>query len=331
MKRVEQDYKSILMRYKEAKCEVEVLIGELTEANSKIKFLELEVIQADAKVERVASKKLDEVLAHQKPFSDKSGLRYFGESSSSANVSKEIKFVKAKEPMVVTPSVENVKVEKKPNGTAQKVRGKEFIITPDYLAKILCINRPANVDISPYDDKLTPMIDILQILGAEHEVSAKGTSIGTAKFESELKTLTLIMLSNLYSLSNIGLINLGRTQFLCDLITGAPIDICAYIFQTMGKIAAWTAARMCLPFYSLIKKIMIPKGVRPLKGGTILRRQRPISMVSFQMSKSHSSAKQEKQSPSKTPKGESLPNATASGHHLAAYPRESRDSRTVVY
>ena len=72
-------------------------------------------------MERVASKKLDEVLAHQKPFSDKSGLGYSRESSSSANVPKEMKFVKAKEPMVAAPSVENVKVEKKPNGTAQKV------------------------------------------------------------------------------------------------------------------------------------------------------------------------------------------------------------------
>ena len=59
MKKVEQDYKSILIRYKEMKCEVEVLNGELTEAYSKIKLLELEVIQANAKVECVASKKLD--------------------------------------------------------------------------------------------------------------------------------------------------------------------------------------------------------------------------------------------------------------------------------
>ena len=73
-KKVEQDYKSILVRYKETKCEVKALNEELTEAYSQIKFLVLEVIQANAKVERVASKKLDEVLAHQKPFSDKSGL-----------------------------------------------------------------------------------------------------------------------------------------------------------------------------------------------------------------------------------------------------------------
>ena len=121
MKKAEQDYKSILVRYKETKYEVEALNGELTEAYSKIKFLELEVIQANAKVERVASKKPDEVLARQKPFSDKNGLGYSWESSSSANVSKEMKFVKTKEPMVATLSVENVKVEKKSNGIAQKV------------------------------------------------------------------------------------------------------------------------------------------------------------------------------------------------------------------
>ena len=55
---------------------MEMLNGELTEAYSKIKFLKLEVVQANAKVERVSSKKLDEVLAHQKPFSDNSGLGY---------------------------------------------------------------------------------------------------------------------------------------------------------------------------------------------------------------------------------------------------------------
>ena len=74
MKRAEEDYRSLLMRYKETKCEMGTLKGKLTEAYSKIKFLKLEVVQANAKVERVSSKKLDEVLAHQKPFSDKSRL-----------------------------------------------------------------------------------------------------------------------------------------------------------------------------------------------------------------------------------------------------------------
>ena len=34
------------MRYKETKCEMETMNGKLTEAYSKIKFLELEVVQA---------------------------------------------------------------------------------------------------------------------------------------------------------------------------------------------------------------------------------------------------------------------------------------------
>ena len=34
------------------------------------------------------------------------------------------------------------------------VRGKEFIITLDYLAKILRITQPENVDSFPYDDRL---------------------------------------------------------------------------------------------------------------------------------------------------------------------------------
>ena len=73
MKKIEE-YRSLLVQYKEAKCEIETLNGELTEAYSKIKFLEIEVVQANAKVERASSKKLDEVLSHQKSFSDKTGL-----------------------------------------------------------------------------------------------------------------------------------------------------------------------------------------------------------------------------------------------------------------
>ena len=44
MKRAEQDYKSLLAWYKEMKCEFEKLNEELTDAYSKIKFLELEMI-----------------------------------------------------------------------------------------------------------------------------------------------------------------------------------------------------------------------------------------------------------------------------------------------
>ena len=124
MKKAKEDYKSLLVRYKEAKYEIETLNGELTEAYSKIKFLELEVVQANAKVETVSSKKLNEVLSHQKSFSDRTKLGYTGESSSAVNISKEVKFVKAKEPVVVAPTAEKVKVEKKKIVAEQRVLNK---------------------------------------------------------------------------------------------------------------------------------------------------------------------------------------------------------------
>ena len=133
MKRVEQDYMSLLVQYKETKCEVKTLNGELIEAYLKIKFLELEVVQANAKVEGVSSKKHAEVLAHQKPFSDKSGLEYTDESNSCVKVSKDMKFVKAKEPMVTTMNAEKVKPEKKKNMTDQRLMTKppnQLVVKP---------------------------------------------------------------------------------------------------------------------------------------------------------------------------------------------------------
>ena len=115
MKKTKENYRSLLVRYKEAKCEIETLNGELIEAYTQIKFLELEVVQANVKVERVSTKKLDDVLSHQKPFSDKTRLGYTGESSSVVNISKEVKFVKAKLSIGVTHTVEMTKVEKKKN------------------------------------------------------------------------------------------------------------------------------------------------------------------------------------------------------------------------
>ena len=63
------------------------------------------------------------------------------------------------------------------------VRGKEFIINPNSIAEILHITRPKNVDLTPYDDRTPETQDILQVLGPDHEVSSKGTSISTASFQ----------------------------------------------------------------------------------------------------------------------------------------------------
>ena len=109
MKKAKEDYKSLLIRYREAKCEIETLNGELSEVYPKVRFLEQEVVQANAKIERVTTKKLDDVMLSQKCFSDKSGLGYTGGSSSSGNVTKEVKFIKAKESADVGPTTEKPK------------------------------------------------------------------------------------------------------------------------------------------------------------------------------------------------------------------------------
>ena len=124
MKKAEEDYRSLLMRHKEAKCEIEKLNGELSEAYIEVRFLEQEVVQANAKIERVSTKKLNDVISSQKQFSDKSGLGYIGESSSSGNVTKEVKFVKAKEPIEVALTIEKPMIERKKNVADQRMLNK---------------------------------------------------------------------------------------------------------------------------------------------------------------------------------------------------------------
>ena len=94
MKKIEEEHKSTLVQLKDTKCEVEGLKEELLNAYSKIKFLELEIIQANVKVERISTKKLDSVLSSQKPSNDKTSLGYTGEGGSRSKPKKEVRLSK---------------------------------------------------------------------------------------------------------------------------------------------------------------------------------------------------------------------------------------------
>ena len=138
MKKVEEDYKSLLIRYKEAKCEIETLNGKLSEAYTKVRFLEQEVVQANTKIERVSTKKLDDVISSQKRFSDKSRLGYTEGSSSSGSVTKEVKFIKAEEKIEVCPTAEKPKMEEKRNVDDQRMLNnsrKQFVGRSKFQAK----------------------------------------------------------------------------------------------------------------------------------------------------------------------------------------------------
>ena len=86
--------------------------AELLNAYSKIKFLELEIIQANVKVERISTKKLDSMLSSQKPSNDKTCLGYTGEGSSSS------------EPKVEKPKI--LVVAKRTIGLKPKEKGKSL-------------------------------------------------------------------------------------------------------------------------------------------------------------------------------------------------------------
>ena len=123
MKKIEEKHKSILAQLKDAKCEVEELKEEILNAYLKIKFLKLEVIQANVQVERITTKKLDGVLSSQKPSTDKTGLGYTSEGNSSGELGREIKFVLAKN--VEKPKIE-ILIVKKDIGPKSKTKGKSL-------------------------------------------------------------------------------------------------------------------------------------------------------------------------------------------------------------
>ena len=129
MKKVEEEHRCILVQLKESKCEKERLKGELFEAYSKIRFLELEIIQANVKVEGISTKKLDNVLSSQKSSHDKTGLSYTEEGSSSSEPKKEVKFVSAKNVKKlkeVKPEIETPAVVKRTIGAKPKEKGKSL-------------------------------------------------------------------------------------------------------------------------------------------------------------------------------------------------------------
>ena len=78
-------------------------------------------MQANTNIERVSTKKLDDVISSQKHFSSKFGLGYTGGSSSSGSVTKEVKFIKAKEQIEVSPTAEKPKMEEKRNVDDQRM------------------------------------------------------------------------------------------------------------------------------------------------------------------------------------------------------------------
>ena len=162
------------------------------------------------------------------------------------------------------------------------VRGKDFTVTPSYLAIILNINRPMFIKPAMYVE-LEPNLDMLQDALRENlEISSNGKAIGVSSLSTKLRLLTTIMFHNLYPLSSTRHMNLGQAFFLHDLITDEEIDICSHIFHILSMTAERTASRKasrnCLPFCCLISKIFKLKGVHTLEDEYPHPMQSPINI-----------------------------------------------------
>ena len=101
----------------------------MVEAYSKIKFLELEIIQANVKVERISTKKLDNVLSSQKSSHDKTSLGYTREGSFSSEPKKEVRFLSTKNEeklKEVKPEIETPTIVKRTIGAKPKEKRKSL-------------------------------------------------------------------------------------------------------------------------------------------------------------------------------------------------------------
>ena len=132
------------------------------------------------------------------------------------------------------------------------VRGKSFSVSPIYLVNILHINQPMLATTPVYDDLNLDEDLLRETLGRNLEFSQIENSISVSSLSSELWVLTIIMFHNLYPLSSIGYMNLGRALFLHDLISDEKIDICAHIFHLLCKTVLRIDSRACIPFCYLI-------------------------------------------------------------------------------
>ena len=136
-------------------------------------------------------------------------------------------------------------------------------MTPAYLVQILHTNKPMLRKPLVYDD-LYPEEDLLrEALGKDLEFSPNGNSINVSSLSPKLRVLTIIMFHNLYPLSSIEYMNLGRALFLHNLISDVEIDICAHIFRILRKTVVRTDSRICIPFYYLVSQILKLKGIYP--------------------------------------------------------------------
>ena len=152
------------------------------------------------------------------------------------------------------------------------VRQRELIITRESIQEVLEI-RPLSQQISiQYDERLDSLEPMADLLGG----SFKKKSMNTIPFNAEIRTLTHIMIHNLYLVTNLTTLSAPRTIFLYDLFTHKEIDICDHIYYLLTKSITKRNSRTILPFPSLIMALIAKTRLKIPSGLTIMQGDYPI-------------------------------------------------------
>ena len=117
--------------------------------------------------------------------------------------------------------------------------------------------------------------------------SLKKKSMNTIPFNAVMRTLTYVMIHNLYPVMNLTTLFGPRTIFLYDLHTHKEIDICRHIYHLLTKSITKRNSRTIFPFLTLIMGLIAKTKLKIPSGLTMVQRDYPIGANTVTRSKAH--------------------------------------------
>ena len=112
-------------------------------------------------------------------------------------------------------------------------------------------------------------------------------SMNTIPFNVEMRTLTYVMIHNLYLVMNMTSLSALRTIFLYDLYTHKEIDICGHIYHLLTKSITRRNTMTIMPFSSFIMGLITKTRLKIPNGLTIVPRDYPIGANIVTRSRAH--------------------------------------------
>lgn len=163
------------------------------------------------------------------------------------------------------------------------VRHKEFVITRKIIQDFMETRPPSQPITVAYEDRLGSIAEMITHLGGE----LKKSSMNTIKFSPEMRTLSYVMIHNLYPITNLTTLSAPRTRFLYDLFTHKEIDICGHIMHVIKKSITKQNSQTVMPFSSLIMGLIAKAKIKLPSDFTFVQRDYPIGGHTLTRSTTH--------------------------------------------